>query len=59
MTVGELIEKLKREICIPGVRITEPVQLFVNVDAHGRLCEVSGNKVAITVDMNCCASICE
>jgi len=59
MTVKELIEKLKTEIRVLGVRITEPIQLFVNVDTNGDLCEVSGNKVTITVDLNGCTSISE
>ena len=57
MTVQDLINKLKNEICVPGVRITEPVQLFVNVDANGDLCEVSGNKVSFKVDLSGCTSI--
>lgn len=28
MNVRELIEKLKTEVCIPGVRVTKPIELF-------------------------------
>ena len=58
MTVRDLIEKLKTEICIPGVRVTKPVELFVNVDENGNLCEVSGNKITLTVDLNQCKNRC-